>query len=414
MSRIHGWCRFLLVGALLLGAVPALHAQGTGVPQTLDDQYAELAARVPGFGGLYLDEDGTTHVYLQDLSRAHDVQDLGERVVVQQGEYDFRDLYAWKAAVRPLLTSAGTVFLDIDESRNRLVFGVESDAIRGFSDLLARFLLSARVPSDAVIVEAAEPIVAMEQITDKIRPAPDGVEIQTAFGTCTLGVNVHRGVAGFITASHCTRPDQVQGGVDSTVFFQKSALMVSDRVGVETVDPPLFTGGSCPSGRQCRWSDAAFVAYDSPSLSNGGRIANPLICLPNAAGPLTVNPALPRLPITSYMFGSPASGTNVFKVGRSSGCTFGSQKNSCADVNVSINVSVGSFTFQLDTGRTLLCQNVVSGVALPGDSGSPVFLNQGDHATLVGNLWGGNSSIFAYSPWLFVFFELGPLVPDFQ
>src|SRR6185295_6756320 len=104
---------------LLIGALPALapvaRAQETVAPLTLDQEYARLAEQVPGFGGLYLDEEGTTHVYLQDLSRAREVQGLGERVEVHQGQYDFRDLMAWKDELRPLLARRGAAFLDIEE-----------------------------------------------------------------------------------------------------------------------------------------------------------------------------------------------------------------------------------------------------------------------------------------------------------
>jgi hypothetical protein len=164
------------------------------------------------------------------------------------------------------------VYLDIDERRNRLVFEVEADAIDGFTVRLQSFLRGIRVPFEAVIVEVAEPVEPLELLTDRIRPVPAGVQIGTASGFCTLGANAVRfGVRGFVTASHCTA---TQGGVEGTVFSQNQPG-ASNQIGVETVDPPLFTGGSCPSGRKCRRSDAAFIAYDSAGLSAGPKIANP-------------------------------------------------------------------------------------------------------------------------------------------
>src|SRR5690349_6377348 len=88
MSKLRFWGRFLGLAALLI-AVPA---RAQEMPQTLDQEYAQMAERVPGFGGLYLDEQGTTHVYLQDLSRAGEMRGLGDRVVFQQGDYNFSDL----------------------------------------------------------------------------------------------------------------------------------------------------------------------------------------------------------------------------------------------------------------------------------------------------------------------------------
>src|SRR5262245_52839888 len=132
MFQMRVWSRFLMVG-VLLAAGPAVRAQEenpTGL--TLDEEFARLAEAVPGFGGLYLDAEGTTHVYLTDLSLAREVQNLGERVEVHQGQFDFGDLFAWKAEVRDLLGARGAVFLDIDEKRNRLVFGVEREALDAF------------------------------------------------------------------------------------------------------------------------------------------------------------------------------------------------------------------------------------------------------------------------------------------
>ncbi|MFP5287247.1 MAG: hypothetical protein ACLGI9_16025, partial [Thermoanaerobaculia bacterium] len=167
--------------------------------------------------------------------------------------------------------------------------------------------------------------------------------------------------------------------------------------------PPFFTfnGGfnGCPPGRLCRRSDAVFVAYDQASLSEKGKIANPISC-GFAAGPVDIDPAQPRRPLTGFTFGSPLVGAPVTKVGRTTGCTIGFHTHSCVDANVA------------DTIITMLCQNRVSGVSAGGDSGSPVFLDGGDEATLVGVLWGGGQGFYVYSPWLFVHGELGGVMPD--
>jgi hypothetical protein len=391
----------------LLAAVPAARAQEeneTGM--TLDEEFAQLAEAIPGFGGLYLDAEGTTHVYLQDLSHAREVQDLGERVEVHPGDYDFRDLLAWKDRVRDLLAQPGSVFLDIDEQRNRLLFGVERESLGAFTNALLVHLQGARVPAEAVLVEPAEPIVTQEQLTDTIRPVPAGVQIRPNGGTCTLGVNATRwGVRGFITNSHCTATRSV---VDGTVVTQ-ATTSTADQIGVETVDPPFFTGSPCPSGKQCRRSDAAFFAYDNGGLTEGGQIANPLTCTTGGiAGPLVTNPVQPRLPLTGFLLNSPVSGTILTKVGRTTGCTFGTLTNTCVDSNV----YKASFMpgVSILTNVTMICQNLTSYYSQPGDSGSPVFRNKGGEAKLVGIHWGGNSQGAAYSSWYHVFNEIGGFV----
>src|SRR5215213_991335 len=395
MKKVLG-CGLLVVGALL-ARVPA-HAQETGTPLTLDEEYARLAEEVPGFGGLYLDTTGTTHVYLMDLSRESEVQDLGGRVVVQQGDYDFRDLVVWKEALGPQLSLKGAVFLDVDERINRVVLGVERSAHDTFVAGLSRFLRDVRVPPEAVVVEDAEPVAAAMQLTDSFRPVPGAVQVQSPGGTCTLGVNATRqGVRGFVANSHCT---MVRSVVEGTVFSQSTIIGVVNQIGVETVDPPFFTGGSCPSNRRCRFSDAVFAAYNSSSLSAGGKLANPAFCAAGV-GTTTVSSETPRLSVTGFTFGTPASGSVVAKIGRTTGCTFGVTQNTCATVNV------------LGTNITMLCQNRAFGLARKGDSGSPVFFRQGNEALLTVILWGASETTFTYSPWLFVFTEIGGgIVPD--
>ncbi|HEY4591224.1 MAG TPA: hypothetical protein VIJ61_02385 [Thermoanaerobaculia bacterium] len=397
MSKMRFWGRFLCI-ATLLAAVPAARAQE--MPQTLDQEYAQMAVKVPGFGGLYLDEQGTTHVYLQDLSRAGDLQGLADRVVFQQGDYNFGDLFAWKDLVRPQLAQPGVVYLDIDEQRNRLVFGVERAYIDRFNEGLQSFLRGTRVPPEAVIVEVADPIQPLELLTDKIRPVPAGVQISRplgggSFGICTLGTNALRaGVKGFVTASHCTAARSV---VDGSAFSQ-STPDGSSQIGVETVDPPFFTGGSCPPGQQCRFSDAAFAAYNSAALSAGAKIADPLLW-GVGLGTLQVSAVQPRLSVTGFLFGSPSSGSFLFKVGRTTGGTLGPVIHTCIDGNVA------------NSTITMLCQDQVLAGSGGGDSGSPVFFKGSTSATLVGILWGGSGATYVYSPWIFVFAELGGLIP---
>jgi hypothetical protein len=397
-----------LLIAIACGAAASAQDGGmpTETPFTIDQEYARIAEQVPGFGGLYLDERGTTHVYLQDLSRAREVYGLGERVEVHQGDYDFRDLHAWKSEVRELLSRPGMVSLDIDETRNRLVIAAEPAYVERIQRELRDLLRPTSVPVAAVLVEAGEPIEPRVDLRDQFRPIPSGVQINSAPGICTLGVNVTRnGVTrGFVTNSHCT---SMRSQVEDTVFFQPT-MGIFDRVGVETVDPAFFMNGNCPSKRRCRYSDAAFVAYDDPDFSAGGNIANPTFC-GTQVFTREVSPVLPRVPITGFSISSPASGTVLYKVGRTTGCTLGSLKNTCIDVIVNQNLG----GVMVPTDMMMLCQNTVSAVNGGGDSGSPVYRKSGNSAILMGILWGGTSSLYGYSPWAFVVSELAiPLNPD--
>jgi hypothetical protein len=146
--------------AILSGAAAA-RAQDQGLaatPSILDLEYARIAEQVPGFGGLYLDDRGTTHVYLQDLSYAREVQYLGERVEVHQGDYAFRDLSAWKSEARQLLSRPGILALEIDEARNRLVIVAEAAYALRLRLELRELLRPTSVPAAAVLVDAAGPM----------------------------------------------------------------------------------------------------------------------------------------------------------------------------------------------------------------------------------------------------------------
>jgi hypothetical protein len=405
---------FLLIA--ILGGTAVASAQDDGLPTemplTLDQEYAEMAERVPGFGGLYLDERGTTHVYLVDLAREREVQSLGERVEVHQGDYDFRDLYAWKNELRNLLSREGMVSLDIDETRNRLVLAAEPDFADGLRNELIGLLRPTSVPPAAVLVEVGELPEPMADLQDRIRPIPSGVQIRNENqGGCTLGVNTTRaGVRGFVTNSHCTGK---MGVVEGTLFYQKDVWW-EDRVGVEEVDPAFVPSSAfvpswmCADGFRCRYSDSAFVAYDDAALSEGGNIALPASCL-NPAGTLEIGTALPRLPITGSSYANPPIGSILRKVGRTTGCTLGPLKQTCSDIIV-----VAKIDGELKpTDMVLLCQNQVLAAVNPGDSGSPVFRRLGNEAILEGLLWGKSANRFLYSPWSSVTLELGiPHLPD--
>ena len=98
--------------------------------------------------------------------------------------------------------------------------------------------------------------------------------------------------------------------------------------------------------------------------------------------------------------GSPVAGQTVSKVGRTTGWTRGSVSATCVHVNVS------------GTNITQLCQTLVSAGVGSGDSGSPVFRQQGTGTTvtLLGILWGSSgSSTFAFSPISNIEAELGAL-----
>lgn len=307
-------------------------------------------------------------------------------------------LPGWFARSSPeVLALPGTVFADHDEANNRLLFGVHNAAaIKGVTNALARL----GIPASAYAVVVTEPIRQVATLRGRWRPTVGGIQIHFTQFLCTLGFNADdNGVRSFITNSHCTAS---QGGVESTVYYQPTSTVDATAVGVEVEDPQYFRGGACPRGRKCRYSDSSRARYNGGTASSRGVIAK--TSGPNnnsleATGTFSVT----SQDNTTTRF---AIGTQVNKIGRTTGWTQGNVTNTCVATNVS------------GSNITQLCQTFVSNpngrvVVGSGDSGSNVFrITSGDNVQLVGILWGGNSSgtQFVFSPLQQVRRELGALV----
>ncbi|HSL81156.1 MAG TPA: hypothetical protein VLF66_00175, partial [Thermoanaerobaculia bacterium] len=345
--------------------------------------------------GLYLDDEGRLNVFLKDTRMGEAFRSIDPDVRVHQADYDFARLHAWRLESRAgVLGQTGVVFVDVDETQNRLRIGVERSAERATLIGLAKALRDAGVPREAVVIERTDPIHFVATLRDKIRPVPGGMQIRFSNFLCTLGFNAFRsGVSGFVTNSHCT---DRQGSNSGTQYFQPLDQVADQFIGTEQVDPSYFRNQQgCPRGAKCRFSDSSWASYDSASLSAGDEIARPD---GTNNGSITIDPNNPRFFITAKdTGGNQLVGTTVNKVGRTTGWTRGQVSGSCVDTGVS------------GSNIVLLCQDFVDAGVGGGDSGSNVFVQTGtDSATLVGILWGGNSAgtLFVYSPYSAVKSEL--------
>ncbi len=397
---------------------------------TFDDKLVKIAEQAPGFGGMYVDEKGTLQIYMKNAAdlRGADAMKaaraqvssaiasvLGADFLAQnaprkgraaepniiKGDYDVIELAKWKKSVGPAIDGQEIVFVDLDERRNRVTIGVIGDPSRQRFEALAKSL---GIPFEALIIEETQPIRFHASLRDKRRPVPGGVQIEIdtgvfAYKLCTLGFNVVRnGRDGFVTNSHCTRNRGVSNDDD---FHQPNdPLFSGNKIGDEDADPAYFTGGQCPSGRRCRFSDSAYADY----RIDRGRFE--IARTTNNTGSLTINGSPSTFLIVSETPDSMV-GMRLNKVGRTTGWAFGDVRATCIDVNVA------------DTDVRLLCQSRVDRVSGTnklsdnGDSGSPVFSipPTGSQASLHGILWGGpdDGSSFVFSPLSQIEQELGPL-----
>lgn len=347
---------------------------------SIDDEFARAArADVPGFAGYYIREDGRLVIQLarggQRLAAEQFVGALRARrapmrqaPIIQAVNYDFVQLQAFRERLRPSLSTAGLLSLDLDEVANRVRIGVRN---RNVAQRVLASAARAGLPADAFTVEVeAEPELRLT-LRDRAPSMQGGFQItRTPYSIsekCTLGFNALLGSQKiFVSASHCSRWPYGANQGDTSRQHQPDGE--ANLIGQEIKDKgfavcvPLL-------GWRCRNSDAAYWAYRSGVSVDHGYIAN-------TSTSSTIDPALPRLRITRRLSDSEvAVGDSLSKVGRSTGKTKGRVIGTCVDV------WTGGHYFECTYTSTIRSTN--------GDSGSPVFEQAGGDAYLHGLMFGG-------------------------
>jgi hypothetical protein len=407
VARLVRRCVTLTTAVLVLSISPAT-SQVTPIDQaedkTIDEQFAEVARREPHFGGFFYDEGPalvdvrTLYVYSRDtsaavLARIRTAMNavIGARrlpafrIVPIRGQYSFLELLDWRERAN-VFELVGVVTADIDETTNSLAIGV--DRTPGAAETVAQRMAGIGVPAAAFRVEVVEPPADETSLQDFHRPLVGGLQIQSFFGTCTLGIVARATLVVpnqdvYVMNSHCT---PIQGTIEGVPHFQPA--FGANLIGVEVYDPPFqfcFPITTLP----CRFSDSAFGLVDPGASRSRGRIALPAVLNSVAWNGVTTLRVVAEIP--------PWKGLTVQKVGRSTGRTSGSVQRTCLDVKKS-------------GGWLARCQAQASYGSAGGDSGAPVFLrlaNSNDVA-LVGLHWGSNGT-FSPIQNLQKFSELGPL-----
>lgn len=385
--------------ALVLAAATILPLAAAGaqeLPSTVDTEMLRWNDEIPGFGGFFYDEAGLPTVHLLDPENAGAAREtFGADVQVRQGAWEFRQLAEWKSGLIPLLSLPGAVLLDIDEELNRLRIALDATAEdrEANRERLERELIFSGVPREALVVDEIEPAVPARLLLGGFSPIPAGVHVSFDNSFCTLGYNVRREVAGdfgFLTNSHCSR---IGGVTEGTVYSQPDSRRA---VAVEVDDPRFTSDPLCPPGRFCRYSDALFARYDDPVFGAVATVARTEYRGHNTGSRQTVENPFRVASVDPF----PPVGSEVNKIGRTTGWTYGRVSLSCVDVNVA------------GSNLTLYCQHVVRGGARPGDSGSPVFRwrdGKIQWVQAVGLLWGVSTLHFYFSPIHNIEVELGKL-----
>src|SRR4030095_15687908 len=188
--------------------------------KTSDDKFAEVAMQVPGFGGMFFDEDGTLQFYmlgqkepLSATSMAF-LEDViareiggGERLSgrgmeIREGQYDFLTLHRWPQQMSPeVLAIPGVVSTDIADNKNRLQIAITGEPRT--AEAVEEALSKLDIPREMVEVDETKPIV--QYLRNRRRPLRGGLQINFGNFLCTLGfIAVRNGVNGYVTNSHCT------------------------------------------------------------------------------------------------------------------------------------------------------------------------------------------------------------------
>jgi hypothetical protein len=133
-----------------------------------DDLLVRVEERAPGFGGMFIGQDGRLAVYLLDTSQLARARSAIEAVFgaeqvpaagvhALQGRYTVSQLKQWTELATKMLETSGVTTLDLDEARNRVAIGLEDDSR---TPVVERALVSLGIPREAVVIE----------VTGQIRP----------------------------------------------------------------------------------------------------------------------------------------------------------------------------------------------------------------------------------------------------
>jgi hypothetical protein len=369
-----------------------------------NQKLAEVGARVPQFGGMFMSEDQQTlNVYYVGQLNEGTAQELEQSIVSTYGakrippsgirlipaDYSITQLTEWYTLMRQEVKSLpGVTSTGIDESGNRISVGVRNnearDAIEGD---LAKLLSNLGVPREAVNLKLFGLVRAFthERLDEEVSLPAAGVQVQvTGLGECSVGFFTElNNVEGYVTAAHCTNPIfGVDGGGDQAY---QAIAPTEEHIGTETIDPAVLNpdpAGCDPAPSNCVRSDSAFFELEDNIVVDRGYIFKPES---EDSGDLDING---HFRITAED-PTVVNQEVLHKVGRTTGWSSYAVYDVCEDVLVDIN---GDETADYE----VICAQLVESDAASsneGDSGAPVFRITNDPTTndvdLVGVLFGG-------------------------
>lgn len=348
--------------------------------------FDEMNKSYPGFAGYYYNAEGqlvlkmkpsqqkgapasaeVMEKQIKNMSQNDVHLQASPSVIIETAKYSFSELNdLYKEYAKDIWNVEGVTFTDIDERQNKLVIGTDSENAEAevkaqLDELFIQY-------DDLISFERSE-VATMATLRDAQTRKRAGLQIgyngSNGGGfVCTLGMTVRiNGVKGMLTASHCDATGTI--GINETTgtnYGQPNPS--SGLIATESIDP---------SGSPRR-SDALFAPYSAGVRAPIGRIAK------TVGGPNSGSLDRDGTYLTVTGKADAVVGQAIQKIGRTTGWTSGTVTRTCVDLNFGSTVGTTS------------CQTASNAGSDSGDSGSGVFIRNGENATFVGILSGGINS----------------------
>jgi hypothetical protein len=301
-----------------------------------DDELLATAAEVEGFAGSFIRDDTlvvlvargkgsptAARTRIAGFARRHSLEHLVDhgRIATVEVDFTFQELFTVRDIVRA--AQLPFTFLDIDESRNRVVIGVPDTA--SAEPRIPRSIPQALRGAIQLVRATPATLAQATNLRQRQRPLLQALEIDFSVGACTLGFIGYQGTSRFaLTAHHCS---QNLGVADTTgTVFQPQG---GERIGREVNDPPFYEPGTplhCPYNVKCRYSDASLIALDD-SVASGAYLVS--VFLPT----INIRPGRIHWYTPNVVdMGLLPQGFRVGKVGRTSGYTYDVIQQTCVDL----------------------------------------------------------------------------------
>jgi hypothetical protein len=154
--------------------------------ESYDELLVRVEERAPGFGGMFIGQDGRLAVYLLDPSQLVAARSAIETVFGAQrvpaagvrplkGQYTVSQLKRWSERATEMLEVSGVTTVDLDEAKNRVAIGIE---VESRTRTVEQALVSLGIPRKAVVIAVTGQIRALDRkhtkspSTDRVRRQP--------------------------------------------------------------------------------------------------------------------------------------------------------------------------------------------------------------------------------------------------